>query len=87
MGYSILYPYRGKDVRIPWSRSVNFSFPSPELVLSEIFQAILIENHSSIHHNVIGSDNSRLKGYFSGHFSKGHPLMVGFLNSPIQATS
>ena len=51
--------------RIPWSKSPNSSFPVLELVLGEIIQAIWIENHTSIHHNLIDADNSRPKGYFS----------------------
>ena len=49
-------------------KSINSSFPGLRLALSEIFQAIEIENHTSIHNNLTEANNSRPNGYFDqGH--------------------
>ena len=71
--------------RILCIKSVNSSFPGLSLVLSEIFEAIRIENHTSIHHNLVEAGNSMQKGYFSGIFSKGYldcfPIFQSYINT------
>ena len=48
------------------------SLPGIKWVVSEIFQAICIENLTSIHHNLTDADKSRPNGYFSELFSMRH---------------
>ena len=43
-------------------------FPGLELVRSRVFQAICTENHTSIHPNLTGADNSRSNEIFFGLF-------------------
>ena len=55
-------------VKFHGGKYVNSSFLRLALVLSEVFQAIFFENHTSIHHNLTEADPWP-KEYFSGLFS------------------
>ena len=58
--------------RIEFQGSVRkLEFSRAMISFSEIFQVILIENHASIHHNLIEADKSRPQGHFSDLLSMG----------------